>query len=301
MGEDVDGEDDDDTRTPPDFRELQQAEAALLAQRLRTARAAFPMHQYEKGASLEHVARSFIKSFLPGEYGLGTGFVVWREKTAEGPVVRTSGQLDLIIYDALRSGPVADLGSAAVYPIEGVFGYVEVKATIRDNLRSTLLQSKELRDIEHRLFTTPLQPADALRSSISEHNAAGDYWWTATDAPQLRPLSFVFAFEYERNPPKRSRTDPEIVEHFEEAWRDVGHLSHLSGVLVGESGFLRYIPDSSGTRPFKARLERAMPSAAFKSWMLRDLARGFRMPQGWSISPDGLWEPPGFLTETTDE
>lgn len=301
MAEEAEAEDDGSTRAPPNFHELQEAEAALLAQRLRAARAAFPMHQYEKGASLEHVARSFIRAFLPGEYGLGTGFVVWREKTADGPVVRTSGQLDLIIYDALRSGPVADLGSAAVYPIEGVFGYVEVKATFRDNIRTTLLQSKELRDVEHRLFTTPLKPVDALRSSISEHNAAGDYWWTATEVPQLRPLSFVFAFEYERTPPRGGRSDPEIVRDFEEVWRDVGDLSHLSGVLLGESGFLRCIPDHSGMRPFRARLDRVMPSAAFKSWMLRDLARGFRLPGGWSISPDGLWEPPGFLTEATSD
>jgi hypothetical protein len=78
---------------------------------------------------LEHAVTALLREFLPAEYGLGNGFVVWLSPT--GP--RLSRQLDIVIYDALRSGPLVRLSTCDVFPLEAVYGYVEVKATLRSS------------------------------------------------------------------------------------------------------------------------------------------------------------------------
>ena len=51
---------------------------------------------------------------------LSTGFVVWLSPT--GP--QLSPHLDIIIYDAIRSGPPVRLNTCHVFPLEAVNGYV---------------------------------------------------------------------------------------------------------------------------------------------------------------------------------
>lgn len=295
----------------PNLPDLIEAESRILTERLRGARAALPMHEYEKGAALERVAHDFLRAFLPREYGLGTGFVAWREPNASSAGrryhLRTSGQLDIIIYDALRAGPIADLGTAQVYPIEGVFGYVEVKATFRDSIESVLKQAKGLRDPEHRFYIGQhtewmgVPGVEATNPEVIEYvddpdgeqphewNRARRIHLRAESYPQLRPLPFVFAFEYEREPPEGGRTDEGIVDHFREKWRAVGHLSHLYGVLLGEHGFLRCIPNHAQPDRFEAEVAATSGAAAFKRWMMIELSRRFRMPEGWSIDYEGYW------------
>jgi hypothetical protein len=151
------------SKSSPKFDSLLKAEDEYLTSKLKTARAAFPMHEYEKGASLENVARDFIRTFLPAEYGLGTGFIVWREEPKNGtrksnglgdiPKV-VSPQLDIIIYDALRCSPIADLGTAQIFPIEAVYGYVEVKTTFKEYIEGILSVAKQLRGVNKRYYWT---------------------------------------------------------------------------------------------------------------------------------------------------
>jgi hypothetical protein len=112
----------------PQFSELNAIEEKLLQAKLDAVRAAI-VHAGEKGRALENGVRALLRSILPAEYGLSTGFVVFH--TNEGP--RLSSQLDIIIYDTIRSGPIISLETCDVFPLEGVYGYVEVKATLRSS------------------------------------------------------------------------------------------------------------------------------------------------------------------------
>jgi hypothetical protein len=110
----------------PDFLELSRIEEQLLASKLDAVRAVIE-HAGEKGRSLEGETISLLRTFLPSEYGLSTGFVVFQDSNE----IRLSPQLDIIIYDALRSGPLARFGTCDVFPLEAVYGYIEVKASLR--------------------------------------------------------------------------------------------------------------------------------------------------------------------------
>lgn len=80
-------------------------------------------HKAEKGRVVEGVVKSALRSFLPGRFSLGTGFVV----TASG---QTSPQLDVVIYDAFQNAPIILEGGVGVFPIECVYGFVEVKSKL---------------------------------------------------------------------------------------------------------------------------------------------------------------------------
>jgi uncharacterized protein DUF6602 len=112
----------------PNFSDLNAIEERLLLAKLEAVRAAI-VHAGEKGRALENGVQTLLRSILPAEYGLSTGFVVYH--TPEGP--RLSSQLDIIIYDALRSSPIVSLETCDVFPLEAVHGYVEVKATLRSS------------------------------------------------------------------------------------------------------------------------------------------------------------------------
>lgn len=94
--------------------------------------------------------REFLRELLPAEYGISTGFIAYHiadcieehEYTEEGvptydcryiaekDEIRVSSQIDVIIYDALRFGPIVRLGASDVFPLEAVYAYAEVKSII---------------------------------------------------------------------------------------------------------------------------------------------------------------------------
>ena len=93
----------------PQFAELNRIEEDLLVAKLESVRASIS-HAGEKGRALERAVHSLLRSILPAEYGLSTGFVVFH--TDDGP--RLSSQLDIIIYDAIRSGPIISIETCDV-------------------------------------------------------------------------------------------------------------------------------------------------------------------------------------------
>jgi len=112
----------------PDLTELTKIEAEILSARLKTVRASIS-HAGEKGRDLEFHVRRLLRDLLPAEYGVTTGFVAY----VENDKVKLSSQLDIIIYDAVRSSPLIRLESSDVLPLEAVYGYVEVKSTLRSS------------------------------------------------------------------------------------------------------------------------------------------------------------------------
>jgi hypothetical protein len=113
---------------PPLFAEFNRIEEGLLTAKLDAARKAIA-HAGDKGRALEHEVRTLLRSFLPMEYGLSTGFVVFHTQSG----LRLSSQIDIVIYDAVRSGPIVRLETCDVFPLEAVYGYVEVKATLQSS------------------------------------------------------------------------------------------------------------------------------------------------------------------------
>jgi hypothetical protein len=145
----------------PDFATLSRIEESLLVAKLEATRLSIS-HAGEKGRALEQLVLNFLRDLLPAEYGLSTGFVVWLSPT--GP--KLSSQLDIIIYDAIRSGPLIRLSTCNVFPIEAVYGYVEVKASLRsssdnakepadNSIEKCIAQNVIMRGMNRRSFWAP--------------------------------------------------------------------------------------------------------------------------------------------------
>jgi hypothetical protein len=175
------------SKQSPQFAELNKIEEELLVAKLHAARKSI-VHAGEKGRTLEYEVRTLLRAILPAEYGFSTGFVVYH--TDDGP--RLSSQLDIVIYDAIRSGPIISLETCDVFPLEAIYGYVEVKATLQsssdeakepadNSIEKCLGKNRELRAMTDRRYWTPMVGSPVTAGLIKKE------WMSVR--------SYVFAFE----------------------------------------------------------------------------------------------------------
>lgn len=83
-------------------------------------------HTSERGIQREQTLKVFLERYLPHRYALGSGHIV----DTNGNI---SNQCDIVIYDA-HNGPLllAEDGYQ-VFPIETVFGVIEVKSALQSS------------------------------------------------------------------------------------------------------------------------------------------------------------------------
>lgn len=271
----------------PDFLELSRIEEDFLTGRLEATRKSI-YHAGEKGRSLEGEVMTFLRTFLPSEYALSTGFVVYHSVGG----IRLSPQLDIVIYDPLRSGPIARLTTCDVFPLEAVYGYVEVKASIvstsddasspaGNSIEECIAINKELRNMTERRFWMPVSdsPVEARIESIKDF---------------LAIRSYVFAFSAEGD---TAKNPPVLAQRIATVLRRTGNPAHLHGLFIAGSAFYSTRPVDKGTaKPedyFHVRFTESHPLAAFKWTLLHDLARFTRIPKDWAPGIDQ------YSTETT--
>ena len=88
-------------------------------------------HGGEKGLQRDSVLGQFLARHLPPSYGVSRGEVV----AANGAISR---QVDVVIYDALRSPLLQDSDVSRVFPAECVYTAIELKPVLN---RSTLAEA----------------------------------------------------------------------------------------------------------------------------------------------------------------
>ena len=227
---------------------------------------------------------SLLRGFLPGEYGLATGFIAYRE----GETVRLTSQLDIVIYDALRSGPLARLATCDVFPIEAVYGYVEVKASLastsddakekaRNSIEACIETNRALRRLSRRTYWRPV-PGTTVRSIQDER-------------PWLPVRGYVVAFSAEG---EVAATPPRMAQRIADYSARVGD-AHLHGVMIAGSAF--YWTRASEANAPKSEQHHvyfttASPLGAFKADLLHGLARFPRFPADWTPAIDIYGEEP---------
>lgn len=79
-----------------------------------------------KGVLREDALGKFLIDYLPKRYAVGRGEVITPEN-------RTSGQLDVVVYDDTRCPVLVPSPAHAVYPIESVFGAISIKSRLSSN------------------------------------------------------------------------------------------------------------------------------------------------------------------------
>lgn len=254
----------------PDFLALSKIEEQFLVKKLDAIRAAIE-HAGEKGRSLEAEAISFLRTFLPAEYGLSTGFIVFQDENG----TRLSSQLDVIIYDAMRGGPIARLNTCDVFPLEAVYGYVEVKAS----LRSSLTRGEE-KDWPDDSIEKCIENNRALRRMLDRRYMVIAGKTSAAQVPMVDPpaiRSYVLAFSAKGSVANDPKLFAQRVANYLAEVRD----AHLHGVFIAGSAL--HVTRPTDTTLQTPEIHNVMyttdhPLAAFKWNLLHDLGRFPRIP-----------------------
>lgn len=262
------------TAKKPGFSEVSRLQERALHDQLLIARELIS-HPAEKGRSLEGVVQAVLREMLPSEYGVGTGFVAYHGPN--GPEL--SAQLDIIIYDAIRNGPLSRLAACEVYPIEAVYGYVEVKASLslpshdiktlpNNSMQLCMKKNNVIRDMKTRTFWKP----DYVGSPIKADLISINNW--------LSLRAFVFAFEAEG----LAANDPvQLAQGMSDCAKQ--YNAHLHGVLVLDNAYLTTIPvDVTVADPedyYHVSYTTTDALTAFKLHLLKALGTFQRPQSGW--------------------
>lgn len=83
-------------------------------------------HMGERGRNDEERFRAFLAKVLPRRFSIGTGFLV-----CSNPDIPPSRQTDIVIYDEVHNSPLHRELAAYVFPVEMVYGTVEVKGLLK--------------------------------------------------------------------------------------------------------------------------------------------------------------------------
>lgn len=99
-------------------------------------------HNSSKGTFRENALWEFLsEGRLPKKYGVGSGEIVGLEKA-------TSRQSDIIIYDNLDGIPLIYSESNQVFPVESIYGTIEVKSSLsKDELITALENIKSVKEL----------------------------------------------------------------------------------------------------------------------------------------------------------
>lgn len=272
------------TGNRPQFNEINQLQEKALFDKLLAARK-LVAHGPEQGRSLEAEVIAALREILPAEYGVGTGFVVYHGD--QGPVL--SSQLDVIIFDAVRGGPIGQVASCQVYPIEAVYAYVEVKSTLSvpapgsratpNSLQSCMKQNHGLRKIRKRMYWDIHQFGSPSTIDLI----------SVTQFPAMR--GFVVAFE----PKGTEAGDPDSLAQSMSDYAKK-YDAHLHGVLILGSAFLTTMAvDVAVARSkdfYHVKYTKQHSLTAFKMSLLKALGTFPRPHENWVPAWETYFELP---------
>lgn len=133
------------------FTNIMATASTQLTASLEAARVGFD-HNLSKGEAAEAALRKFLRERLPSSVAVTHGQVIDRHGN-------TSGQLDVILYDALRT-PILftdDEGEHQLVPVEGVIAGIEVKTNLKRGELPTIAKSaQKLKTLDRSAYFDPL-------------------------------------------------------------------------------------------------------------------------------------------------
>ncbi len=262
----------------PEIDEFYSAEESILYSKLKGIRAAIS-HAGEKGRSIETAALRILRDFLPSEYGLSTGFIMYHDEDCikeyeynqAKDKIHLSKQLDIIIYDAVRCGPIVKLDACDVFPLESVYAYVEVKTSIsrESHLVELFEQSERLRAMKVRLYWSPVR--DDPTGAYLVYNPL-------QSAIPIRSYIFILEATNLGNAEDIRQTIERIAKT--RKWKN----ATITGMYVNGKGFyyLQPVNNKNDPRSGDAILVETGGLLAFKNSLYNGLSRYPRIPENWT-------------------
>jgi hypothetical protein len=110
-------------------------------------------HRGDKGSARENLLRDFLREsgYIPDKFGISEG---------SSHVISTTGhisnQVDLLIFDKLNSPKLMSIDDIQYFPIESVYGIIEVKSNIdsKDTLFDALKKIKSFKSLKKSISTS---------------------------------------------------------------------------------------------------------------------------------------------------
>jgi hypothetical protein len=181
------------------------------------------VHHGSRGTVRENILRSFLaEGRLPFKYGLGAGEIVGRIK-------ETSRQCDIIIYDRLDGVILLYDEHTQVYPIDCVYGIIEVKSALS---KAELIDS--------------LDKIAAFKAMAPEGKIQQLLGGTMTlTSPRSKPFGVVFAYDLVGN------SLDSLVQNLREWERDKDPELWPNYICVLERGVIFH----HGSQPFDRNID----------------------------------------------
>src|SRR5690349_3324615 len=137
-------------------------------------------HFGEQGRNLEEYLRRFLEGLLPEKYSVGSGIIV----DSKG---NYSSQTDVIIYDRFHNSQIFTEYSQVIFPVECVYGIVEVKKNLRlgnfAKVAADIAKVRQMAKNKQYLTYERIEKSDGRRITRA-----------ASSNSKLSPKSFVFAY-----------------------------------------------------------------------------------------------------------
>jgi hypothetical protein len=176
-------------------------------------------HAGERGRNDEERFREFLGRILPRKYSVGSGFVVCSDTS-----VPPSSQTDVVLFDEFHNSPLHRELTAHIYPVEIVYGTVEVKGRLeKRDLAKVVEDITKMRALgKHRYYMaygSVQKPNAQPRTRVVGH---------AEVHTEVPPRAFVFAYEQ-----KGWSSLSEFVDSLREANRAAS--AHIHGMAVLDS------------------------------------------------------------------
>jgi hypothetical protein len=143
-------------------------------------------HYGERGRNDEERFRDFLSKVLPRKFSVGSGFLVCSE-----PSIPYSSQTDVVIFDEIQNSPLHGELSSFIYPVEMVYGVIEVKGLLqRKDLKKILIDIEKIRNMEqHKWYINygakPKDPPKPDELVVDPHEFQ----------IKLTPRAFLFAYD----------------------------------------------------------------------------------------------------------
>ncbi|UVT15757.1 MAG: hypothetical protein H8K04_18460 [Nitrospira sp.] len=176
-------------------------------------------HSGERGRNNEERFREFLSRVLPRKYSVGSGFVVCSDAS-----VSVSSQTDVVLFDEFQNAPIHRELASHVYPVEIVYGTVEVKGRLeRRDLPKICTDIAKIRTLgQYRYYLkysavhkSDEQPTKQIVGRSELHS-------------NVPPRAFVFAYEQ-----KGWESLSDFVDDLAEEARRVS--THIHGLAVLDS------------------------------------------------------------------
>jgi hypothetical protein len=171
-------------------------------------------HKAEKGRIVESVVKSALNTILPHRFSIGTGFAI----TSSG---KSSSQLDIVIYDSLKNSPIILDGGIGLFPIECIYGVIEVKS---------ILDKKGIENSAAAIGTLRSYAKEKRYVIYGPHpdnkNIVGEYEYLNT----LSPRSFILSINSKFSNLRKIRDN---LKSFTEKYS-----AHIHGLYVMEKHWL---------------------------------------------------------------